>query len=317
MHGVLVIAAITPASVSAQSWPERSVRIVTPFAAGAASDVVTRLIADKLSQRLNKTFIVDNRPGANAIIGTDIVAKAAADGYTVLSGGNTTHAANPSLYKSLPYDPVKDFTPVAFIVGLHYYLVVAPGSPAKSVQELIAYAKSNPGKLTYGTGNATATISAEMFKLATGTDFAQVSYKGNPQAAADIIGGTLTTMFLDNSTARPLLAGGRLRALGVAAKTRSEMFRTIPTLEESGVPGIHLTAWIATWFPARTPKAVVDKLNREINAARALPDVEQKLKELGFTLEGCGPRPEDFSEFIKSEIALWARVVKDAKIAQQ
>jgi tripartite-type tricarboxylate transporter receptor subunit TctC len=314
---VVAVAACPLAPAGAQGWPERPVRIVNPFAAGAASDVVARLIADKLSQRLGKSFIVDNRPGANAIIGTEIVAKAAPDGYTVLSGGNTTHAANPSLYKSLPYDPLKDFTPVAFIVGLHYYLVVAPNFPARSVRELIAYAKANPGKLSYGTGNATSTISAEMFKLATGTDFAQVNYKGNPLAAADIIGGTLTTMFLDNSTARPLLQGAKLRALGVAALSRSEIFPEVPTLAEAGLPGINLTAWIAMWFPANTPRAVVDRLNAEVNAARAMPEVTQKLKELGFTLEGSGPRPDEFAEFVKSEIALWARVVREAKIPQQ
>ena len=292
-------------------------RIVNPFAAGAASDVVARLIADKVSQRLGKTFIVDNRPGANAIIGTDIVAKAAPDGYTVLSGGNTTHAANPSLFKALPYDPIRDFAPVAYVVGLHYYLVVGPGSPARSVQELITYARANPGKLSYGTGNATSTISAEMLKLATGTDFAQVNYKGNPLAAADVIGGTLTMMFLDNSTARPLLQGGKLRALGFAALQRSENFPDIPTLAEGGLPGINLTAWISMWFPAKTPKPIVERLNLEINFARAQPDVVVKLKELGFSLEGPGPRPEDFAEFVKSEIALWARVVSEAKIPQQ
>lgn len=313
----LLAALAVPMLACAQSWPERPVRVVVPFAGGAASDVATRLIADKLTQRLGKTFVVDNRPGANAIIGTDIAAKAAGDGYTVLSGGNTTHAANPSLYQSLPYDPLRDFTPVAFVVGLHYYLVVAPAFTAKNVQELVAYARANPGKFTYGTGNATATISAEMFKLATGTDFAQVNYKGNPMAAADIIGGNLTTMFLDNSTARPLLAAGRLRALGIAAKNRSEIFPNIPTLEEGGVPGIHLSAWIAVWFPAKASPSHVATLNREINAARALPDVSQKLRDLGFALEGCGPRPEDLAAFVKSEIALWARVVRDAKIARQ
>jgi tripartite-type tricarboxylate transporter receptor subunit TctC len=144
-----------------------------------------------------------------------------------------------------------------------------------------------------------------------------VNYKSNPMAATDIIGGNLTTMFLDNSTARPLLASGRLRALGIAATKRSEIFPNIPTLEEGGVPGIHLTAWIATFFPAKAPRTYVDLLNREVNAARALPDVTQKLKDLGFALEGCGPRPEDLVAFLSSEIALWARVVREAKIQQQ
>jgi tripartite-type tricarboxylate transporter receptor subunit TctC len=301
----------------AQAWPERPVRIINPFAAGAASDVVARLIADKLAQNFGKPFIVDNRPGANAIIGTDMVAKAAPDGYTVLSGGNTTHVANPALFQSLPYDPLRDFTPVAFIVGLHYYLVVAPNFPVRNVQDLIVYAKANPGKLSYGTGNATSTILAEMLKLATHTDFAQVNYKGAPLAAADVVGGTLTTMFLDNSTARPYLQAGKLRALMIAARNRAETFPEVPTTTEAGLPGIQLTAWIAMWFPAKAPRAIVYQLNAAINAARSSPDIVQKLRELGFTLEGSGPRPEDFDVFIRSELAQWARVVQDAKIPRQ
>jgi len=301
-------------SAGAQSWPERPVRIVNPFAAGAASDTVARLVAERLTQRLGKPFIVDNRPGANAVIGTEIVARAAPDGYTLLSGGNTTHAANPNLYKSLPYDPVRDFAPVAFIVALHYYLVVTPGHPARTLQDFIAFARSNPGKLSYGSGNATTLIAAEMFKLATGTDFAQVNYKGNPAAAADVIGGTLTMMFLDNSVARPLLQGGRLRALGVAAANRSETFPDVPTLAEAGLRGIELTAWIAMWAPAKTPRAIVERLNSEVNAARNQPDIAQKLRDLGFSMDGPGPRPEDFARFVQSEIGLWSRVVAEARI---
>jgi tripartite-type tricarboxylate transporter receptor subunit TctC len=302
---------------AAQGWPERPVRIINPFSAGAASDVAARLIAEKLGQKLGKPFIVDNRPGANAVIGTDMVAKAAPDGYTLLNGGNTTHAANPSLFKSLPYDPIRDFAPVAFVVGLHYYLVVAPSFPARNVQDLIAQARGNPGKMTYGTGNASSTVAAEMLKLATGTDFAQVNYKGNPLAAADLMGGAISMMFLDTSTATPLLQSGKLRPLGIATNRRSELFPEVPTLAEAGVPGITLTAWIAMWYPARTPKAIVDRTAAEVHAAKNMPDVAPKLRDLGFSLEGPGPRPEDFAAFVKSEIALWARVVRDAKIPQQ
>jgi len=316
--GVVLAAAgcAVAAGAVAQTWPERPVRVVNPFAAGAASDVVGRMIAERLTQRFGKPFIVDNRPGANAMIGTEIVAKAAPDGYTLLNGGNTTHAANPILFRKVPYDPVKDFEPLAYVAGLQYYLVVAPGFPAKTVAELVQYAKSNPTKLSYGTGNATSTVAAEMFKLATGTDFVQVNYKGNPLAAADLIGGTLTMIFLDNSTARPLLQGGRLRAIGTASGKRSEQFPDVPTMAEAGFPSINLQAWIAMWFPAKTPRAIVDKVNAEVNAARNSPEVSQKLRELGFTLEGPGPSPDDFAAFVKSEIALWARVVKAAKIPQ-
>jgi tripartite-type tricarboxylate transporter receptor subunit TctC len=300
----------------AQTWPDRPVRVVNPFAAGAASDVVGRLIAERLAQRFGKPFIVDNRPGANAMIGTEIVAKSAPDGYTLLNGGNTTHAANPVLYKSVPYDPVRDFEPVAYVVGLQYYLVVAPASPARTVADFIQFAKANTGKLSYGTGNATSTIAAELFKLATGTDFVQVPYKGNPLAVADLIGGSLTMMFLDNSTARPLLQGNRLRAIGTASARRSEQFPEVPTMAEAGFPGINLQAWIAMWFPAKTPRSIVERVNAEVNAARAQPEINQKLRELGFTLEGPGASPTEFGAFVKNEIALWGRVVRDAKIPQ-
>ena len=301
----------------AQSWPERPVRIINPFSPGAASDVAARVIAEKLGQKLGKPFVVDNRPGANAIIGTDMVAKAAPDGYTALAGGNTTHAANPSLFKSLPYDPVRDFAPVAFVAGLHYYLVVPPSAPARSVQELVAHARANPGKMTYGTGNASSTVAAEMLKLATGADFVQVNYKGNPLAAMDVMAGAVTMMFLDTSTARPLLQSGKLRPLGIAAGRRSEIFPEVPTLIEAGVPGLSFTSWIAVWYPAKTSKAIVDRLAAEVHAARTLPDVAPKLRDLGFTLDGPGERPEDFAAFVKSEIALWARVVREARIPQQ
>lgn len=310
-------ASMTVPQAHAQAWPERPIRLVIPFASGSASDTVARLVTERLSQRLGKSIIADNRPGANAIIGTDLVAKATPDGYTLLSGGNTTHAANPNMYKSLPYDPVRDFSPVAFVCGLHYFLVVSPNHPARSVTDLVGFAKSNAGKLTYGAGNASATVAAELFKLATGTDFAQVNYKGNPLAAADVMSGAITMMFLDNSVARPLLQGKRLRALGIATGKRSDGFPEIPTMAESGFPAINFTAWIAWWYPAKTPKAIVDKVNSEVNAVLQIPEVAGKLREIGFSLDGSGTRPEEFGEFVKKEIALWSRVVAEAKIPKQ
>jgi tripartite-type tricarboxylate transporter receptor subunit TctC len=302
---------------SAQSWPERPVRIINPFAVGAGSDLVARLVADKLAQRFGKTFVVDNRPGANAIIGTDIVAKSAPDGYTFLAGGSTTHPANRALFKSLPYDPVKDFTPVAFMVSLHYYLVVANDFPGRAVRELIDYAKANPAKVTYGTGNATSTIAAELLNMVAGTGFAQVNYKGNTLAAIDVISGSITTMFLDTSTAHPFLQSGKVRALAVAAGKRSAIFPNVPTMAEAGFPEVNLTAWNAVWGPAKLPRSIVDSLNSGINAALAMPDVRQKMQELGFSPDGPGSRPEDLAAFVRSEIELWARVVKQARIQQQ
>lgn len=313
----LAILVVATAPASAQRWPERPIRLIVPFPPGTASDTVFRLLAEGVAQRLGKPFIVDNRPGANAIIGTEMGARATPDGYTMVSGGNTTHAANPNLYKSLPYDPIRDFAPLAFICGLHYYLVVGVNHPARNVQELIAYAKANPSKLTYGAGNASTIVAAELFKLATGLDFTQVNYKGNPAAAADVIGGSLTMMFLDTSVARPLLQSKKLRPLGIATSKRSENFPDVPTLAEAGFPGIDFTAWIAMWYPAKTPAAIVKQANAEINAVLALPHVQQRLKDIGFALEGPGTRPEDLDAFVRREIDLWARVVREAKIPRQ
>ncbi|MCC6535801.1 MAG: tripartite tricarboxylate transporter substrate binding protein [Burkholderiales bacterium] len=315
---LLALAYALPTAAFAQSaWPERPIRLIIPFGTGSASDTVARLVTDRLAPRLGRPIIVDNRPGANAIIGTDLVAKATPDGYTLLSGGNTTHAANPNMYKSLPFDPVRDFSPVAYICGLHYFLVVAPNHPARGVQDLVSYAKQNAGKLTYGAGNASATVAAELFKLATGTDFAQVNYKGNPLAAADVMTGAITMMFLDNSVARPFLQSKRLRALGIATGKRSESFSDVPTMAEVGFPAINFTAWIAWWYPAKTPKAIVDRVNAEVNAVRNLPEVAGKLLEIGFSLDDRGSTPPEFGEFVKKEIALWARVVAEAKIPKQ
>ena len=301
----------------AQTWPERTVRIVNPFAVGSGSDIAARIMADRLTQRFGKPFVVDNRPGANAMLGTDLVAKAVPDGYTLLAGGSTTHAANLALYKSVPYDPVKDFSPIAFMTSLHYYLVVPTDSPIKSVKELIEHTKANARTVSYATGNASSTIAAEMLKLATGTSFIQVNYKGNTLAATDVTGGIVTTMFLDTSTAFPFLQGGKLRALALATTKRSSIFPNVPTMEEAGFPDFSFTSWSAIWGPANMPRAVVETLNEALNTAKAIPEVAQKLRDLGFTQDGPGARPEDLGNFVKTEIDQWARVVKRANIQVQ
>ncbi len=301
----------------AQSWPDRNVRIINPFAVGAGSDLVARLIAEKLTLQYGKTFLVDNRPGGGAIIGTDAVAKSSPDGYTFLVGGSATHPANFSLYKSLPYDPVKDFTPVVFMVALHYYLVVAGDFHAHNIKELIFYAKNNPTKISYGTGNATSTIEAEMLNVATGNRFVQVNYKGNTLAALDVISGQVTTMFLDTSTAYPFLQSGKLRALAVAAVKRSEIFPNVQTTAEVGLPGISLAGWNAIWGPAKLAPSLVNNLNSAVNKSLLMPDVRLKLRELGFVIDGPGPRPDDLGEFVKSEINIWSHAVQQAKIDPQ
>jgi tripartite-type tricarboxylate transporter receptor subunit TctC len=315
----LVMCSLAYAGLAAgQTWPTHVVRIVNPLAAGSASDVVARMLAQKLGAHFNQAFVVDNRPGASAIMGTEIVARAAPDGYTFLVGGTTTHAGNPSLFKKLPYDPVKDFEPVAYINGLPYCMVVPAALPVKTVQEFIAYAKANPGTLSYGTGNATGTIGAELFKSATGVDLTQINYKGPPLAVTDLLAGRLSVMFLDTSVARPLMESGKIRALAIAASKRSSNFPDLPTLAESGVPGIDLTVWNAMWAPAGTPRAIVEKMNQEVVAILKMPDIVKGINNMGFTVEGGpGPTPDDLDRYVKSQIAFWARVVKQAGIPQQ
>jgi len=302
-------------SAATGGWPDRPVRIINPFAAGSGSDVVVRLVAEKLTQRFGKPFVVENRPGANAAIGTALAAKAPADGYTLLAGGSTTHAANPALFKTLPYDPVKDFSPVSFMLSVHYYLVVPINSSIRSVNDLVAYAKANPQTVSYGTGNASTTVAMEMLNLVAGTKFVRVNYKGNTLAATDLLGGQLTATFLDTSTAAPFLhAPPRMRALGVTGGVRSSIFPDVPTMSELGYPRLTMTGWNAVWVPAGTPRPIIDQLNAGIQDALKMPDVVERLKTLGFTHDGPGPKPEDLARFVDSEIRFWGAAVKQADI---
>ena len=301
-----------------QTWPDRPVKVVNPFAAGSASDIVARVLADKLSPRLGQPVIVENKPGANAIIGTELVARAQPDGYTLLAGGTTTHAGNAALFKSLPYDPVKDFAPVAYINGLEYFMVVPASLPVRSVKEFIAYGRANPEKLNYGAGNASGTIGAELFKAATGLDITQINFKGPPLAVTELVAGRLSVMFLDAGTAGPFIRDGRIRALAIAAAKRSPNYPDVPTLSEAGVDGIDLTVWNGVWAPAGTPAAVIGRLNKEINAVLAMPEVINRIKELGFTTQGGpGPTPEDLGRYTVSQIDTWGRLVRQANIPQQ
>lgn len=309
---------LATASQAQSAWPDRPVKIVNPFAAGSASDVVARVLADKLSPRLGQPVIVENKPGANAIIGTELVARALPDGYTYLAGGTTTHAGNPALFKSLPYDPVKDFAPVAYINGLEYFMVVPASLPAGTVQEFIAYGRANPDKLNYGAGNASGTIGAELFKSATGLDMTQINFKGPPLAVTELVAGRLSVMFLDAGTAGPFIRDGRIRALAIAASKRSANYPDVPTLAEAGVAGIDLTVWNGVWAPAGTPAPIVDRMNREINAVLATPEIINRIKELGFTTSGGpGSSPADLGRYTASQIETWARLVREANIPKQ
>ncbi len=308
----LLAALLASTAALAQSYPHKAVRMVVPFAAGAGSnDIMARLIAQKLSDSLGQQVVVDNRPGASGIIGTDIVAKAQPDGYTVLMM-SLTFTVNPSLFSRLPYDTVRDFTPVTLVASAPLMLVVHPSLPAKSVPEFIAYAKANPGKLNFGSGGPGTTphLAGEMLKTMAGIQVTHIPYKGGAPALADLIGGQIQFMCENIPGTLPFARAGKLRALAVTDLKRSPLLPELPTLDEAGLKGYQIVGWNGLFVPAGTPPVIVNKLHAEVVKALALPDVKERLATMG--ADGVGDTPQHFASFIKAEIPKWAKVVKDA-----
>ena len=299
---------------SGQTYPNKAVRMVVPFAAGAGSnDIMARLVAQKLSDNFGQQVVVDNRPGASGIIGTDIVAKAQPDGYTVLMM-SLTLTVNPSLYNKLPYHTEKDLTPVTEVASAPLMLVTHPSLPVKSVQEFIAYAKANPGKLNFGSGGPGTTphLAGEMLKTMAGIRVIHIPYKGGAPALADLVGGQIQFMCENIPGTLPFAKAGRLRALAITDKKRSPLLPEMPTLDESGLKGYEIVGWNGLFVPAGTSPAIVNKLHAAVVKALALPDVRERLTTMG--ADGIGNTPQQFTAFIKAEIVKWAKVVKDAGI---
>ena len=308
----LLAALLASTAALAQSYPHKAVRMVVPFAAGAGSnDIMARLIAQKLSDSLGQQVVVDNRPGASGIIGTDIVAKAQPDGYTALMM-SLTFTVNPSLFSRLPYETVRDFTPVTLVASAPLMLVVHPSLPAKSVPEFIAYAKANPGKLNFGSGGPGTTphLAGEMLKTMAGIQVTHIPYKGGAPALADLIGGQIQFMCENIPGTLPFARAGKLRALAVTDLKRSPLLPELPTLDEAGLKGYQIVGWNGLFVPAGTPPVIVNKLHAEVVKALALPDVKERLATMG--ADGVGDTPQHFASFIKAEIPKWAKVVKDA-----
>jgi tripartite-type tricarboxylate transporter receptor subunit TctC len=298
----------------AQDYPSKPIRLVVPFAAGGATDVLARLVGERLTASLGQQVVVDNRPGAGGNIGSDIVARAEPDGYTILMGAVGTHAINPSLYPKMPYDPVKDFAPVTLVASVPNVLVVNPEVPAKSVQELIDLAKAKPGELNFASsGNGTSIhLSGELFKAMTGTDIVHVPYKGSGPAVTDLLGGQVQMMFDNMPSSLPHVKAGKLRALGVTSAKRSPALPEVPTIAEAGVPGYDATSWFGILAPAGTPEPVVTRLQGAIVQALGEPEMRQRMADLG--AEPVGDTPAEFGQFIAAEIAKWAKVVNDAGV---
>ena len=311
---VIATLLLSPIGAYAQTYPDRPVRMVVPFAAGAGSnDIMARLTAQKLSESFRQQVVVDNRPGASGIIGCDIVAKAQPDGYTVLMM-SLTLTVNPSMFKKLPFDTERDLVPVTMVASAPLMLVVHPSVPAKSVAELIAYAKANPAKLNFGSGGPGATphLAGEMFKMFAGVQMTHVPYKGGAPALADLVGGQIQLMLENIPGTLPFVKAGRLRALAVTDKKRSPAVPDLPTLDEAGLKGYELLGWNGLFFPRGTATPVVTKFYRETRQALLLPDIKERLAQMGAA--GVGNTPEQFAAFIKAEIKKWAKVVTAAGI---
>jgi tripartite-type tricarboxylate transporter receptor subunit TctC len=298
----------------AQTYPAKRISIVVPYPPGGINDVFGRLIGKKLQEELGQPTIVENKPGAGTIIGTDAVAKAAPDGYTLLIV-SFPFVANPSLYRKLPYSPVKDFVPISLLVKTPNIAVVSASSPIKSIGDLIAAAKTSPGKLVYASAGSGASnhLAAEMFKRMAGVDIRHIPYKGSGPSMTDLLGGHIDVMFDNPPSSLPHIRAGKLRALAVSSANRSAQMPDIPTVAESGVPGYDVTTWIGIAAPAGTPPAIVEKLNRTISKIITMDDVKKAFNDQG--AEVAGGSVDDFAKFLMTETAKWAKVVSDANIA--
>ena len=308
---LLAFSALAAAPMAgAQAYPAKPIRIVVPFPPGGATDILARAVAQKLTDAWGQAVVVDNRPGAGGNIGSEIVAKAAPDGYTLEMGTVGTHAINASLYAKMPYDHVKDFAPVILVAGVPNVLVVNPSLPVSSVQELIAYAKANPGKLNFASsGNGTSIhLAGELFKVMAGVQMTHIPYKGSAPALQDLIGGQVQLMFDNLPPSLPHIKAGKLRALAVTSATRSSALPDTPTIAESGLPGFEASSWFGVLAPAGTPPAIIAKLNAEIAAWLASPEAKEKMLALGANIGGGSP--EDFARHIAAETAKWQKVVK-------
>jgi tripartite-type tricarboxylate transporter receptor subunit TctC len=315
MHLIAATLSVMPAAARAASpgaYPERAIRMIVPFPAGGGVDIVARIVAKEMSERMGQQVAVDDRAGASGIVGSELAAKAPPDGYTLLMGNVATHAVNVNLHKKLSYDPLKDFEPVSRIAEVPEVLLVHPSIPATSVKELIALARSKPGQLTYGSaGNGTPPhLAAELFKSMAKVNILHVPYKGTPPAIADLVGGQTTMIFSNIVTAMPLVNGGKLRALGVTSLKRSSVAPTIPTIAEGGLPGFQEYSWYGVLVPAGTPPAIISKLNFVIAEALKAPAVRDPLTKQG--AEITPSTPAEFREFIVTEIARYGKIVKSS-----
>lgn len=301
------------ASAAAVAQPS-TVRLVVPFSTGGPTDIAARVIAPLLSEAMGKTVIVDNRVGATGAIGADFVARSPADGNTILFGTSSIMGANPALVQKLPYDPVRDFVSVSTVATIENILVVHPSVPANNVQELVRYAKENPGKLFYGSSGIGSTyhLGSEMFANMTKTQLGHAPYKGQGPAAQDLLAGHIQIMFDAFNSAVPNIKSGRVKALGIASAKRHPDLPDLPTISEQGVPGYVTTIWLAFFLPAKTPAHIVDKMNQDLRTIMQRPDVKERFTKLG--MQATSSSTTELDALLKQELAQWTRVVKEGNI---
>ena len=308
------IAAALPLTAIAQSWPSKQpIKIIVVYPPGGASDVTARLIASKLTESIGQSVVVENKPGANGIIATEFVAKAAPDGYTLLMANLGPNAINPVIYKKLPYDAVKDFSAITLTTIVPQFIVVAPSQPINSLAELIAYTKANPGKVTFASaGNGASNhLSGELFNSMAGIKMVHVPYKGDAPGLVDVMSGQVTVALPTAIAAAPSVRSGQLRALAVTSNKRLPSFPDVPTVAET-LPGFEAVSWGGIMAPAGTPPAIINRLNAEILKILKIPEVAEKLKGLG--AEIVGSTPMQFDAYVKSEIAKWGKVARDNNV---
>jgi putative tricarboxylic transport membrane protein len=312
--GFAVLAAVVLSATSAvaQTYPSRPVTIITPFAAGSVTDSTARTIAQHLQDTLGQPFIVENRAGAGGLLAANAVARANPDGYTLLITTNSTHSAAPGLFKSVPYDPIKDFTPVARIGSFPSLIAVHPSLPVKSMQDFVAYAKANPGKLSYAHGNSTGHITGEALKRRTGIDVVRVAYRSNPAAMTDLIAGHIPAMIPDFGVALPQLKAQTIRPLAVLTRERSATLPDLPTLHETVMPNYDLLAWAGLFGPAGLPPPIADRLAGELATLLSRPDVKERFINVGVEVFHSGPK--EFDAYVKSELVKWTTLIREVGI---
>jgi tripartite-type tricarboxylate transporter receptor subunit TctC len=311
----LIFAGLASAAPAQTAYPNRTITLVLPFAAGSGTDTTTRIISQHLGVALGVGIVIDNKPGANGMIAATYVARAAPDGYTLFVTTNTTHSANPFLLKTLTYDPVKDFAPIARTGDLPFMLVINLDLPVKNVAELVDYGKANPGKLTYASGSSSGIVSGATFAHNAGIDMLHVPYKSSPPALNDVIGGRISMIFIDVLTGLPHVKGNALRALAVTTKERSPLVPELPTMQEAGVPDFDISSWQGYFAPANTPKEIVTRLNAEIRKIVEKPEIKAQLATLG--MDAFSGTPEQLGTFVGEQLVLWERLIRNAGIEKQ